>query len=284
MKPASNDGLTFPDATYIYGSEKETYFVNKIIELRKNDRNRFFHVKDHLFCPLCELAPLKFIGASQNGNRRAHFAAIDSSKHEKNCIYNYPRATKAILSQIDENPDSASIQTRLNGLLSLLDSDAPPKEHPCIVNVDTKGQILSKQAKNTDGVLTYHIPQRKLSYPLDKSCIDVPQCFYGKASLEWHTKGPNETRNYPLHELYIYRIAEDDPTCILRFNGKVFGHLPEPIRKDDGTKFVDALAFYVQLSDRYTPAGIKRKDGKPVYTAFINHSSKIIFWSTSSNQ
>lgn len=284
MRSAPTDGLTFPEAKYIYGSEKKTYFVDEMVELSKNDRDRFSHVKNNLFCPVCELAPLKFIGTAKDGSRRAYFATIDSDKHEKNCMYNYPRTPKNILSQIDENPDNASIQTRLNGLLSLLDQATIQKEHSCIIKVDAKGHILDGQAKNTDGVLTYHIPQRKLSSPLDGTCIEMPQCFYGKVSLEWRTKEQNQNRNGHLHELYVYCIAEDDPTCILRFNDTVYGYLPEHIRKDDGTRFTDALAFYVKFSDRYTPASMKRKDGKQIYTAFVNHSSKIAFWSISSSR
>ena len=230
----------YPDSVYW-----DLYDRNRQEAIRKYD--------GHMYCPLCNLAPLTVA----NGKSLRYFKVIkeDMDKHEQGCSYRLKKANKKETEKFYEELDRADIENRLVSCMNKMLKSIAERGVGNLEKTDTK----TKSEKNfltitTEGNRKKYLPHKSLySKKLDDE-IDVTKIYYGKCAVylyKYIPKGEEEVKTYYLK---ILNLDTKKQICDISISPYIYKYLEDilaiiPIDKKDAQNYYLCFAARLEKND-----------------------------------
>lgn len=261
----------FEEALYLGNGDRVLYSVEQISSMRKEDNNEYNQLKDHLFCPECELPHLVHHSCTTKSD---YFSANPHEQHEECCSFFCNKATKTILENVNDRPDLIKITQRLDKCLEwFIDGIKGDQENPVVIDHERDRDFLNMCIRNNiEQRRNYYIPRKRLIEFLDEDCTKSFRIFYGEVYVRWN----KSIDKFHPHKLGIFHIKEGRWICSVKFTDNVYSHLPAEIKTDDlSQRFRCLIAFYAKMNADYDPN--YKVVGNTFYSSVIPHSKLISF-------
>jgi hypothetical protein len=191
---------------FYYRAINDTYNIEKVIEFSDLNNQNIGKFEGEMFCPECRQAELYFV--HRTSKRRAHLRRCPTTRHEKECSYNYEYATKKHVQEFIDSLSYDEVQDKLNSIINMLcrepqnskGSDGKPtirkpKVNPMLIPVKKKENNIFKSLR-----------RKRLNTWIDEADSNELLVFYGKVKLKVAEKEKlvegQEAYNYYVLEVY----------------------------------------------------------------------------------
>lgn len=230
----------------------------------KNAQEAIRKYKGHMYCPLCNLAPLTVA----NGKSLRYFKVIeaDMDKHEQACSYRLEKANRKETEKFYEELDRADIENRLAScmnkmLKSIAGTGIGNLEK---TNTKTKG-VKDFLTITTEGNRKKYLPHKSLySKNLDDE-IDVTKIYYGKCAVYLYPYIPKGEEEVKTYYLKILNSETKKQICDISISPYIYKYLEDilaliPIDKKDAQNYY--LCFAVRLEKKDYSYNCRLKDSR----------------------
>lgn len=230
----------------------------------KNHQEAIRKYEGHIFCPLCNLAPLTVA----HGHQLRYFKVIksDRDKHDRVCSYRHVKASKNETEKFYEDLDRSDIENRLVSCMNKMLKSINKKEFGNSEKANTK-------TKSTKDFFTITTEEHKKKYLPHKSLysknlddeIDVTKIYYGKCAVylyQYIPKGEEEVKTYYLK---ILNSETKKQICDLSISPYIYKYLEDilaiiPIDKKDAQNYY--LCFAARLEKKDYSYNCRLKDSR----------------------
>lgn len=254
---------------FYYEVDKEVYPINHYWDLYdKNHQEAISKYEGHMFCPLCELAPITVA----KGEERRYFKVdrTNMQKHDIQCSYRLKMGSKNETNEFYKDLDKTDIKNRLRSCMNKMLKNRKKGK-------GEQGEKNNSIRNSQDGFLDFltkgnvkkYLPHKNFTVGTLSEDLDIQKIFYGKCCLyilQYILEGEDEVKRYYLKVLdhkskrQIFDIAI--PTYVYKYLKAEFDDIP--VSKSD------AKNYYLCFS------GIMQKN-KYSYNSRLTDSRLILF-------
>lgn len=244
-----SDSKSYPDSVYW-----DSFDINRTETEEMYD--------NHMFCPLCHLAPI----TPAKGSERRYFKVdkTDMSKHNPECSYKLEEGTKTETKEFYSNLDTTDIKNRLISCMNRMlkkrlkpsntvsnNGGSTPKKDVEFFNFITK-----KQKKK-------YLPHKNLLTKFSDDDLEVQKIFYGECDISIRAyKVGNEIKKYYLK---IMPIGKKYIICDVSITPHVYTYLNDILNDipEEGTGVQKCYICFSGIMDKKT---FTTKEGKLGYS------------------
>jgi hypothetical protein len=183
---------------------------------------------NHMFCPLCHLAPL----TPAKGEKRRYFKVSEANmyKHDLNCSYKLDSANKTETKEFYDDLDSADIRNRL---ISCMNRMLKKNVRKTGVAVGEKGSKIRKDIEffnfTTKKQKRRYLPHKSLLTKFNEDDLKIQKVFYGECDISLKTYNvQGEIKRYYLK---IMQVGGKYNICDISITPYVYHYL-EDVLKD----------------------------------------------------
>ena len=172
----------FEEAMYINGNEHRLYTVEEISNFRKinNTFPVFLNIKNHLFCPECEIPHLSH---NECDNSKDYFSTYPNQNHADGCSYTLERASKDEINALKNDNNIKNLRNRLEHCIELLFQNERTEQNPFIIT--TYNNVHNEEHYGNRRQNRCYIPRKLLTNYIDDNEIGTPKIYYGDCHCKW---------------------------------------------------------------------------------------------------
>lgn len=238
---------------FFYEVDKKVYPISMYWDLYdKNHQEAISKYEGHMFCPLCEQAPITV--AKGEERRYLKVDRTNMQKHDVNCSYRLKMGNKKETSEFYKDLDKTDIKNRLRSCMNrMLKNEREAK-------IEGKG-ITNNKKKSEEGFLNFttnskkkkYLPHKNFTVGMLDDDLYIQKIFYGKSSLylfQYIPDGEIEVKMYYLKVLnqkskkQIFGIAISK--YVYEYLKAVFDGIPT--NKDEAKKYHLCFSGIMQKS------------------------------------
>jgi hypothetical protein len=212
------------------------YKLDELITIHAVKEQKFFSIKDDLFCPSCQIARLVFYPNSKS----PHLQTKSNSKHQNECIYNFESCTrKEVREYRSDRQKPGEIKSKLNSLLDTL-------ERPSSKTVSGIPEFSNSEESAEDNVVIKPKEKRRfrkqksLTSRFEESDFDFLTLFYGHVEAKWFNH--HKSKRWCL---LIRNMNTGVDICSVWMSDNVYNYI-EPLMKFGGWSVCN-VAFFGEL-------------------------------------
>lgn len=177
---------------FFYNVDKKIYLKTAYWDLYdRNYQEAISKYEGHMFCPLCEQAPITVAKGAQR--RYLKVDRTDMHKHNANCSYRLQVGNKKETSEFYKDLDKTDIKNRLRSCMNKMLKN--------VRETNLEGRKITNGKKNTqEEFLNFttnsrnmkkHLPHKNFTFGILNDDLDIQKIFYGKSSLYIHQYIPD---------------------------------------------------------------------------------------------
>lgn len=217
---------------------------------------------NHMFCPLCHLAPL----TPAKGEERRYFkvSKTNMDKHDLDCSYKLDSANKAETKEFYNDLDSTDIRNRLISCMNRMlkkrlrtlgvggyGAGSKSKKDIEFFNFTTKKQIRK------------YLPHKSLLTKFDEDDLNIQKIFYGECDVSIKIyKVEDEIRRYYLK---VMKAGGKYTICDVSISPYVYDYL-ENVLKDIPEEGEGIQKCYICFSGQMNKKSFNKKHGETGYS------------------
>lgn len=216
---------------FFYKPDSKLVDIEKLNAYIEQDSRNINNYKGEMFCPECKHAELTYV--NKTSTRRAYLKKIPSSKHYKNCSYNYEYARSELITSYFKNLNYNQVQDKLNAMMNMLFTQKVNKSNENISLYKENDKLdnpflipdSTKEQKNVKS-----LRRKKLQGWIDKSFENELYLFYGEVKLEVQECTSKKNENFKYYKVVIRTKNKEDKW---KFRATVYrGNIKDDINKE----------------------------------------------------
>lgn len=238
---------------FYYDVDEKVYLVHTYWDLYdKNHQKAISKYEGHMFCPLCEQAPITVAKGAQR--RYLKVDRTDMQKHDVNCSYRLKMGNKKETSEFYKDLDKTDIKNRLRRCMNkMLKNISEAKSAG-------RGTIKSKK-KSQEGFLNFttnserkrYLPHKNFTVGILDDDLDIQKIFYGKCSLYIFQYIPNGEIDVKMYYLKVLNQKSKKQICDIAISKRVYEYLKVeldgiPVKKDEAKNYHLCFSGIMQKS------------------------------------
>lgn len=233
---------------FYYENDAKNHPASEYWELYdKNPREAIQKYDDHMFCPLCKLAPLSVA----RGYQRRYFRVINSNmnKHAVNCSYRYNKETKKETYKFYKELDETDIRNRLVSCMNRMLKGPSQNEN----KIKSTSKQSEKNRNNNfldiqgDRGQRKYLPHKNLNASNLDEDIDEQKIYYGRCALWLYQYIPLEEEEIKMYYLKVLDRNNKKQICEIAISTYVYNYLADELSQIPENK-KEALNYYICFS------------------------------------